>query len=63
MTIIMCLPKELFDTIEEIKVDCEKLKKEKDLNSFGEGQLHLANILTDIIVKWRKERDGSAPIK
>lgn len=55
MAIIMCLPKELLDTIEEIKVDCEKLKKEKDLNSFGEGQLHMANILTDIIVKWRKE--------
>ena len=52
----MCLPKELLDTIEKIKEDCEKLKKDKDLTSFGEGQLHMANILKDIIMKWRKER-------
>jgi len=56
MTIIMCFPKELLDTIEQVKSDCEELKKEKGLTAFGEGQLQLANILIDIVDKWREER-------
>jgi len=56
----MCLPKELFDTIKEIKKDCETLKKEKDLTEFGEGQLYFAKILIEIVDKWKKERRCSA---
>lgn len=63
MTILMSLPKELLNTIEKVKDECEKLKKEKDLTSFGEGQLYLVNILMNIMNKWREERDSSAPTK
>ncbi|MCH7759571.1 KH domain-containing protein [Patescibacteria group bacterium] len=49
--------------IEKVKDECERLKKEKDLTSFGEGQLHLVNILIDIIDKWKKERGDSAPME
>ena len=56
MTKIMTLPKEILDTIEQVKSDCEKLKKENGLTVFGEGQLQLANILMDIMDKWREER-------
>jgi hypothetical protein len=48
MAILMYLPKELFDTIKEIKEDCERLKKEKDLTEFGEGQLYLIKIFEEI---------------
>lgn len=51
------MPKEILDTIEQVKADCEKLKKERDLTAFGEGQLQLANILMDIMNKWREERE------
>ncbi len=54
---ITVTPLEVIETIEQIKADCERLKKEKGLTAFGEGQLQLANILMDIINKWRKERD------
>lgn len=60
MTILMALPKEILDTIEQIKAECEILKKENGLTAFGEGQLQLANILIDILHEWRKD---SAPFK
>jgi hypothetical protein len=49
------MPKEILDTIEEVKKDCDKLKEEKGLTAFGEGQLYLANILMEIGDKWREE--------
>jgi len=48
---LTCVSKEFLDTIEEIRDDCERLKKKKDLTEFGEGQLYFAKILMDIVGK------------
>lgn len=55
MTKIICMSKEILDTIKEIKKDCELLKKEDSLTSFGEGQLKMADILLEIMEKWINE--------
>lgn len=56
MTFITVMPKEIFDTIEQVKADCEKLKQEKGLTAFGEGQLQLANILMDFVNEWKIQK-------
>ncbi|MBA7616496.1 hypothetical protein ES703_23792 [subsurface metagenome] len=41
----MELPKELIKELKEIEEDCLRLKKRNDLTEWGEGELHVINLI------------------